>query len=127
MPRSSGSGLKADDLAKYKKLLLARRDQILGSIGQMKDEALKTNDSGYSLDHLADYGSDHFEQEFTLGLIESSQDELSEINEALERIAARTFGTCEGCQKVIAKQRLNALPYARLCIECRRKDEQGVA
>src|SRR5262249_30321208 len=70
---------------------------------------------------VADLGSDSFEQEFTLGLLENDEQKLKEIDAALERIEQWRFGRCEECGKVISKERLEALPYARHCIECARK------
>jgi RNA polymerase-binding transcription factor DksA len=72
---------------------------------------------------MADIGSDNFEQEFTLGLLENAEKVMAEIDGALVRIKAGTFGQCEDCNAEITKERLKALPYARHCITCARKLE----
>jgi RNA polymerase-binding protein DksA len=73
--------------------------------------------------HLADMGTDSFEQDMSLGLMENETDELHEIEEALERIKDGSFGLCENCKKRIPKERLKAIPYARLCVDCKMKEE----
>ena len=74
---------------------------------------------------IADIGTDNFEQEFTLGLIENEELALDEIAGALDRIDQRTFGRCEECGGAIPKARLQAVPYARHCVACARKQEKG--
>ena len=92
----------------------------------MTDEALRRHqpDSSGNLSnvplHMADVGTENYDQEFTLELIENEQGTLDEVYEALRRIDAGTFGRCEECSEPIAKQRLQALPYTRHCIGCAR-------
>jgi RNA polymerase-binding transcription factor DksA len=74
--------------------------------------------------HMADIGTDNFEQEFTLSLLQNEENVLKEISSAMERLDKGTFGICEECQSPIPKLRLDALPYARNCVECARKLEQ---
>ena len=75
--------------------------------------------------HPADLGTDNFEQEFTLNLLQNQEQVLQEIADALERIRARSFGLCEECQQPIPAPRLDALPYARHCMACARKLQPG--
>jgi len=75
--------------------------------------------------HMADIGSDNFEQEFTLSLMESDEDMLGRIEVSLERLEDGTYGQCEECGVRIPKARLNAIPYATLCIKCASDLEQG--
>ena len=95
----------------------------------MTDEALRRNqpESSGNLSnvplHMADVGTENYDQEFTLGLIENEQGTLEQINEALGRIEAGTFGRCEECGEPIAKPRLQALPYTPHCIDAPRKLE----
>ena len=111
----------------YRKKLLALRERFGEDATQLQDEALRTSEGEASGNlshvpiHMADLGSDSFEQEFTLGLLENDEQRLKEIDAALERIGQWRFGRCEECEKVISKERLEALPYARHCIECARK------
>ncbi|HEY3227326.1 MAG TPA: TraR/DksA C4-type zinc finger protein [Planctomycetota bacterium] len=120
------SPLSKSELKQFKVLLHLRRRQLLGDVNKMESEALKKADAGdlSSLPmHMADQGTDNFEQDITLGLMESEGEELQQIQDALERIAEGTFGVCENCKKPIPKPRLKAIPYTRLCLACKRKEE----
>jgi len=122
--------MKAAELAQYKKVLLRKHQMLSGSMDAMEQHALKKSRQENSGDlsnmpiHMADIGSDNFEQEFTLGLIENEDQMLREIEGALERIEAGTFGICDECGKPIRKVRLKAIPRAKYCIECQRKLEE---
>lgn len=125
---------KADELELYRRILEKLQARLRGDVDQMTEEALHRGggeSGGGNLSrvpvHIADLGTDNFDQEFTLGLIENEQETLDEIQAALERVEAGRFGLCEGCEKPIAKARLQALPYTRYCIECARREEQSGA
>ncbi|WP_435007513.1 TraR/DksA family transcriptional regulator [Tundrisphaera lichenicola] len=121
--------LKPQDLAAYRETLLDLQARLRGDLDQMTDEALRRGqpDSSGNLSnvplHMADVGSENYDQEFTLSLIENEQDTLGQIREALVRVEAGSYGRCEECGEMIAKPRLQALPYARYCIECARAME----
>ncbi len=97
----------------------------------MTDEALRRDLAGGTGNlsnvplHMADLGTDNYDQEFTLGLIENEQGTLELVNEALDRMERGTFGQCVECGEPITKPRLQAIPYARHCIRCARKLEGG--
>jgi len=76
---------------------------------------------------MADVGSDGYEQEFTLSLMANEEGTLDLIAQALERIRTKRYGTCEECGGVIAKKRLEALPFAAFCIRCAETQEHGFA
>jgi len=113
------------DIEHFRKLLLARRRRILGTVQGMEEEALKASDQDFSVDHMADHGSDNFEQDFTLALVESERRELFEIDRALLRIEHGTYGICEGTGDPIPRPRLEAIPWARYSVEYQRKLEAG--
>ena len=123
------SAMKPEELELFHQTLLNLRARLRGDLDQMTDEALKRNqpDASGNLSnmplHMADVGSENYDQEFTLGLIENEQATLEQINDALARIRAGSYGRCEECKAPIAKPRLQALPYTRHCIECARKLE----
>jgi RNA polymerase-binding transcription factor DksA len=75
--------------------------------------------------HMADLGTDNFEQEFTLGLLENEERSLQEISAALDRIEQGTFGQCEECHRPIPKERLDAIPFTRHCVDCARRAQQN--
>ena len=76
--------------------------------------------------HMADIGSDAFEQEFTLSLMANEEGTLEAVERALERIRARTYGLCEDCGGIITKKRLQAIPFAEFCIKCAEANEGGL-
>lgn len=114
----------------YRQHLLALRNRLNGDVSHLAEEALRRNQKEASGNlssmpiHMADIGTDNFEQEFTLSLLANEEQVLEEIGAALDRLEAGTFGRCEECQADIPRQRLEALPYARYCVECARKNEQ---
>ncbi len=122
--------LKKKEIEDFKKVLVARKDKILGTVSQMQGEALNHSRQDSSGDlssipfHLADIGTDNYEQELTLGLIENEEDELKEIGVALDKIEKGVFGLCEECQAVIPVERLRAIPYAKLCAACKQREEK---
>jgi len=123
------SVVKNDELLTFRQTLIGLRSRLLGDLGRMQDEALGREHNGGHHSrvplHMADLGTDNYDQEFTLGLIANEQETLDQINEALERMESGRFGQCADCGGPIAKTRLQAIPYARHCIECARKREEG--
>jgi len=120
---------KADVLA-YKEKLHAIRARLRGDVTTMAEVALRKSgmegsDSNGMPIHMAELGSDNFEQEFTLGLMEAEEDTLSLIDAALERIDHGNFGRCVECDGPIPKARLNAIPYTPVCIKCAEQRENG--
>ena len=125
--KNNKSGLAAADIEKFRSLLVAKRNEILGNVTIMEDETLKKERSELSSMpfHMADAGSDNFEQEFSLDLMDSEKKLLVEINDALRRIEEGIFGVCEGRGEQISKARLNAIPWARYCVTCAELKEKG--
>ena len=123
--------MKAADLKVFKAALESMRARLRGDVATMADAALRKTRSESSGDlssmpiHMADIGSDAYEQEFTLSLMATEEGTLDLVQQALGRIRARTYGTCEECGGVIAKKRLDAIPFAPLCIRCAEKLENG--
>jgi RNA polymerase-binding protein DksA len=71
--------------------------------------------------HMADIAGDVYEQEKEIGIMGNAFLTLQKIDEALLRIDRGSFGTCQSCQKEIDLDRLEAMPFARLCIDCEKK------
>lgn len=123
--------MKKADGKVYKERLLGLRARVRGDVNQMADSALKQSRTEANGDlssmpiHMADMGTDNFEQEFTLSLMESDAGTLDKIETALERIEDGTYGSCEECGARIPKTRLNAIPYATMCVQCASEFEQG--
>jgi RNA polymerase-binding transcription factor DksA len=118
------------ELQIHRQRLFDLRTRLNGDVSHLADEALRQNQKEASGNlssmpiHMADIGSDNFEQEFTLNLLANEEQVLEQIAAALERLSDGTFGRCEECHGEIPRARLNVLPYARYCIACARKLEQ---
>lgn len=118
-----------DDFAQFKKLLLTLRGRLVGKVDSMQDEALKRSRQDASGDlsnvpiHMADVGTDNYERDLMIELIENGEEGLRNIDTALEKMDDGSYGVCEICSKKINKERLKAVPYAKLCIDCQREEE----
>lgn len=126
--------MKKSEMAEFKKLLLALDARVRGDVEQLTDEALDRSEGGgdsRSPTHIAELGTDAYEQDFALRVVESDRELLDEIDAALKRIDEGTYGLCETCTEEgksaskarIPKARLRAIPFARNCIDCERKRE----
>lgn len=111
------------DVASYRDRLLALRAQVLGDSNQIRKDA--AGDHAHAPIHLADAGTDAHDQEFALERLGSSSETLQEIDDALGRIESGVYGECEECGCDVGERRLTIKPWARLCIECQRKEEEG--
>ena len=122
--------LKPDELQSFKEKLLIIRARLRGDVLTMADAALNKNRMEGASEHsampihMADIGSDNFEQEQTLAFAQSEHGLLELVDEALARLQAGTYGTCEDCECRIPKARLDAIPYAIKCVQCAATDEQ---
>ena len=127
-PRKNQAGFSPKELEHFRELLLAKRGEIVGDMSSMEREALR-NSGGSNLStlpiHMADMGTDNYEQEFTLTLVETDRKLLREINLALAKIQNGTYGICEGTGKPISKARLDVQPWARYSIEYAKSMERG--
>ncbi len=115
---------KKTDIREFKERLLVLRARLRGDVNALANAALNQTRLEASGDlssmpiHMADVGSDNFEQEFTLSLLETDGGTLEKIEAALERIEAGTYGCCVECECRIPKTRLNAIPYTPYCVKC---------
>jgi DnaK suppressor protein len=116
--------MKKAEMRVYKERLLELRARLRGDVSAMANAALNKTRSEASGDlssmpiHMADVGSDNFEQEFTLSLMENDEETLERIEAALERIEDGVYGSCSECGGRIPKTRLNAIPYTPYCVKC---------
>jgi DnaK suppressor protein len=121
--------MKKAEMKLYKERLLALRARLRGDVNAMADAALRKTRSEANGDlssmpiHMADIGSDNYEQEFTLSLMQTDEITLDSIEAAIEKIEDGVYGICEECSGPISKMRLNAIPYTPLCIKCAQRLE----
>jgi DnaK suppressor protein len=123
--------MKQQDLEFFRKLLLKKREEALKELGNFNEggtasnlkEAAKEN-SAYSF-HMADQGTDTMENEKAAFFATHEGRYIYHLEQALDRIAKGTYGICQECGEEIGRARLEAVPHARLCIECKSKEEQN--
>jgi DnaK suppressor protein len=129
------AGKRNGEVEEFRQLLLSLRARVRGDVEQMTTEALDRNGEGTeskSPTHLAELGTETYEQDFALRRVENERELLDEINEALARINKGTFGLCVHCleagiaphKAMIPRARLRVIPYAKNCVECERKRER---
>jgi DnaK suppressor protein len=115
-------------LERQRDRLLQLRDSLLDSMSGVAKDTLRSRAEGSEASafgmHQADAGSDAYDRDFALSLLSQEQDALYEIEEALKRIDAGTYGVCEMSGKPIAHARLEALPFARYTVECQAQFEK---
>jgi RNA polymerase-binding transcription factor DksA len=118
------------DMQKFEARLIEERKRCLKELGHLENEELMINQkeasgdlSSYSF-HMADQGSDTMEREKNVFLVSSKGNDLYEIDQALLRIKDAKYGNCLQCGKEIERERLEAMPHARLCIKCRQEEEK---
>ena len=121
MPEHDPSGHRLRLLDERKRVTAAIEYLHLENAGSMEDEG----EEGGVGNHLAETASATLDREIDYSLEENSTHVLAAIDAALERIENGTFGTCTNCGNPIDEERLEAIPYATLCIDCRRREEQG--
>ncbi|MEA2030283.1 MAG: TraR/DksA C4-type zinc finger protein [candidate division Zixibacteria bacterium] len=121
--------MRTREKEKYKKLLLAKRKALLEDIDYQMDSQVSTtirestgDISSYSY-HMADQGTDAMEREKGFMFASRSGRLIYHIDEALRRIEDGTYGKCLICGKQISKDRLDAVPHARMCIKCKSTEE----
>jgi len=119
------------ELQRYREKLISLKEEVFNGIKRLSEDTLMKSQkdvsgdiSGYGL-HMADVASDNYERDFSLERVSDERDVLIEIDEAIRRVEEGTFGLCQTCRGRIGKQRLEVLPYARLCKKCQEKQESG--
>jgi RNA polymerase-binding protein DksA len=123
--------MKKKELEFFKQLLIKEKLKIIKEIKNLTEDTLNKTQrdtsgdlSGYAF-HMADVASDNYDREFNLNLASSEQEILYSIDEALQKIDNKEYGKCENCNGPISKKRLKALPYAKLCLRCKNKEEKS--
>jgi RNA polymerase-binding protein DksA len=122
--------MRKTELERFEKRLLAKKKALLKEMGILMESHISstikdsTGDlSSYSY-HMADQGTDAMERELAFMFASKSGRLIYHIEEALRRVKDGTYGKCFSCGKQINKARLDAVPHARLCIECKSSEEE---
>jgi len=126
--------MKPEELKEFRTMLKLLQARLRGDVEQLQEEAFAGSEAGNesrSSNHMAEMGSDAWDLDFSLQLVESDQGVLEEIAHALKKIDVGGYGLCEACldqgkveaKARIPKLRLQAIPHARNCVECERVKE----
>src|SRR6266851_1930471 len=108
----------------YKKKLLVRREELMKTIARTEEEGRQADDDP-TVD-LADKAANSYTKEFLFGQTNTDRAILQLIDEALLRIRSSKYGTCVECEEELQQKRLEAVPWARYCVSCAEKHEQGL-
>ena len=123
--------MSAVDTERFRGILEEERQRVLDAINYLHEETPGSLEDeteeivGNSDNHLGDTATATLDREIDYSLEENSEQVLRAIDGALQRIDEGTYGTCETCGQPISEERLEAIPYATQCIDCRRKGERG--
>ena len=133
-------GPSAHDKQRLRSKLLTLRSALAQSSKDLAEEALKSSGQGFKVDHMADFGSDNFEQGLSLTLLEGETELLRAMETAVRKIDGAedlAYGLCEACilqdggwdaetgAPWIPTGRLEVVPYARLCVRHQEEQEEG--
>jgi DnaK suppressor protein len=125
---SNRSELSRAEIEGFKSVLLAKRNEILSNVTTMEIEVLRKDRSDLSNlpTHMADFGSNSYEIDNIIGIMDSERKILIDIDLALNRIENNVYGICENNGESIPKARLEAIPWARYCVVCASLAEKGL-
>ena len=122
--------MSAVDTNRFRGVLQEERQRVVDAISYLHEETAGSLEDeteeilGTSDNHLGETATATLDREIDYSLEENSEQVLKAIDGALERIEAGRFGICETCGQPISEERLEAIPYATQCIDCRRKGER---
>ncbi len=121
--------MSATDVDRFREALVEERQRVTAAIENLHDEhpGSMAEDSGEDAvfdNHLADTATETYDRELDYTLEENSEHVLADIDAALRRIEDGTYGICTSCGRRIAEERLEARPWATLCIDCQRERER---
>ncbi len=107
----------------YKKKLVTRREELMKTIARTEEEGRQADDDP-TVD-LADKAANSYTKEFLFGMTNTDRTILNQIEAALKRIDGDDYGVCANCQEELQQKRLEAVPWAKHCINCQEKAEKG--
>jgi DnaK suppressor protein len=111
-------------LKAFREKLLLKKQEILEAYNKNKTYGKEADDEGSQ--DIADKASNSYTKEFLFSLSNTERDMLALVDEAIVRIDDRRFGTCVVCEDELDRKRLEAVPWAKRCISCQEKQEQGL-
>jgi DnaK suppressor protein len=121
--------INPDQVSKFREILIEKRSLLMSQVERLqKDVAESTEATENSKSPLnsAENASDTYEQDFAFMSMESEEELLRKIDRALQRLREAKYGQCEECEKEINPERLDALPWATMCVKCQELEERGL-
>ncbi|MDH7500316.1 MAG: TraR/DksA family transcriptional regulator [candidate division NC10 bacterium] len=116
--------MNSAQLEKFRKKLLEKRRELLKGVQTSSSSSMETGSDG--IQDIADQASSAYTKEFLLSVGDEERRVLKQIEIALQKIKEGIYGQCEACKSPISLKRLEAIPFAQLCISCKEKEEKGV-
>lgn len=110
-------------IERFRKVLLKEREEIIGDVKQIHESSQEVGQDG--IQDIGDEAANVYNKQILLTLNENERMRLKEVDEALDRIASKTYGTCEECGEPIGLKRLEVKPVAKYCVPCKTKLEKG--
>ena len=110
-------------LQRLKKVLLKEREEIIGEVKQIHESSKEMGQDG--IQDIGDEAANVYNKQILLTLNENERMRVKEVDEALDRIALKIYGTCEECGEPIGLKRLEVKPVAKYCVPCKTKLEKG--
>jgi len=107
----------------FRERLLQKKQEILEAYHKNKSYGKEAD--GEATQDIADKAANSYTKEFLFSLSNTERELLHEVDDALARIEGRRFGTCAACEEDMNQKRLEAVPWARLCLSCQEKQESG--
>ena len=108
---------------RFRKILLKEREEIIGDVKQSYESSQEVGQDG--IQDIGDEAANVYNKQILLTLNENERMRLKEVDEALDRIASKTYGTCEECGEPIGLKRLEVKPVAKYCVPCKTNLEKG--
>ena len=116
-------GIDSKTLARFKKILLKEREEIVGEVKQIFESSKEMGQDG--IQDIGDEAANIYNKQVLLSLNENEQVRLKEVDEALDRIKTGSYGICEECGGPISLKRIEVRPVAKYCVPCLTKLEKG--
>lgn len=108
----------------FRKRLLAKQTELLRLVTKTEQDGREADEE--ATQDIADKAANSYTKEFLFHQSDDNRRMLHLVNDALDRIKSSSFGLCAACQEEVQPKRLDAVPWARHCIECQEKQEQGL-
>jgi DnaK suppressor protein len=118
------TAFRKDGLEKIRKRLLAKKDELLKDLAKNREVTDETVDE--SAQDMVDRATSAYTKEFAYSLSEADRRVLILIDQALERLDAGTYGTCVHCAQPVQEKRIEAVPWARHCLDCQELQDKGL-